>query len=134
VGVAEHPQAALTPASLPPASLLGARLAGDAGALRFAEAVFTQLTGPAGALAAAPPAARHALALHLSDLLLDSPLAAADDALALRLLSQPPLAAAFFQNLDLLYRHHSPLADPVGALLMRALEIAAAEESGPAGA
>ena len=122
-------------AGMPPASLLSERLAGDPGALRFAEAVFAQLTGPAGALGAAPPAARDALALHLSELLLSAPAVGENDALALRLIAEPPLAAAFFQNVDLLYRHDSPRADAVSALLMRALEIAAAEEeSGPAGA
>ena len=110
------------------ASVFRERLAGDPGAIAFAEAVFAQLLGPAGALGSAPPAARDALALQLTDLLLDSASGASDDALAERLLAEPAVAAAFFQNLDLLYEHPSPLADAVSALLMRALEIAAARE------
>ena len=109
-------------------TILRERLAADPGALLFAEAVFAQLVGPAGALRSAPPAVRDALALHLLDLVLGSAAGAADDLLALRLLAEPPLAAAFFQNLDLLYAHDSPHADAMSAVLMRALELAAAAE------
>jgi hypothetical protein len=111
------------------ASILRERLAADPGGLHFAEAVFAQLIGPAGALGAAPPATRDALALHLADLLLQSA-AGATDGLAHRLLAEPALAAAFFQNLDLLYTHSSAHADAVSALLMRTLELAAHAESG----
>ena len=121
------------PSRVPSALLLGERLADDPGALRFAEAVFTQLTGPAGAFGSAPPAARDALAIHLSDLL-HGLTTAANEALALRLVDEPALAAAFFQNLDLLYTHGSPVADPMSALLIRTLELAAEQESGLAGA
>lgn len=111
-----------------PGSLLRQRLSADPGAIPFAEAVLAQLIGPAGALAGAPPAARHALEIHLADLLLASA-APADDALAARLLAEPALAAAFFQNLDLLYAHESLHADAMSALLMRTLELAAAEDT-----
>ena len=108
--------------------MLRERLAADPGAIPFAEAVFAQLIGPAGALAGAPPAARDALELHLADVVLAA--AAADpDALARRLLAEPPLAAAFFQNLDLLYTHASTHADALSALLMRTLELAAEHEA-----
>ena len=112
------------------ASILRDRLAGDPGALRFAEAVFAQLVGPAGALGGAHAAARDDLAAELADVLLASGEGARDDALALRLLAQPALASAFFQNLDLLYEHSSAYADAASALLMRALELASREESG----
>jgi hypothetical protein len=51
-------------------------------------------------------------------LLLD-PLAEGAEA---RLLEDPAMLAAFFQNVDLLFDHHDPGADPVAALVMRALE------------
>ncbi|MDP9349132.1 MAG: hypothetical protein M3P24_08330 [Gemmatimonadota bacterium] len=39
-----------------------------------------------------------------------------------RLLAEPPMLAAFFQNVDLLFDHHDEAAEPVAALVMRALE------------
>ena len=127
MGVAQHPEATLTAASRAPGSLLRERLGADPGAIPFAEAVLAQLTGPAGAFAGAPHTARDALELHLADVVLAA--AATDpDELARRLLAEPPLAAAFFQNLDLLYTHTSPHADAVSALLMRTLELAAEHE------
>lgn len=112
------------------ASILRERFAEDRGALLFAEAVFAQLIGPAGALREAPAAVRDALARDVVDLLAASPEDPGDDVLALRLFERPPLAAAFFQNLDLLYSYSSPYADPVSTLLMRTLELAAAAEAG----
>ena len=106
-------------------TLLHELLAADPAALPFAEAVLAQLVGPAGALAGAPPAARDALAVHLADVILSSADAAAG---APRLLAEPPLAAAFFQNLDLLYTHESPHADAVSLLVMRTLELAAEQD------
>ena len=103
-------------------ALLREMLSADPGAIPFAEAVLAQLLGPAGALAGAPMAARDALANHLADTILAS--AAADETLAPRLLAEPPLAAAFFQNLDLLYTHASTHADAMSLLLMRTLELA----------
>ena len=101
----------------------------DPGALLFAEAVFAQLIGPAGALRNSPPSVRDSLANDVADLVLASPDDPGDDGLALRLFDQPPLAAAFFQNLDLLYSYPSPCADTVSTLLTRTLELAAAAES-----
>ena len=49
--------------------------------------------------------------------------AARVDAAALTLLANPPLLAAFFQNLDLLYAHGAPGATEVSLLLMRAMEL-----------
>lgn len=40
-----------------------------------------------------------------------------------RLVAEPPMLAAFFQNVDLLYLHHDPRADRVAGLVMRALEL-----------
>ena len=110
-----------------PGSVLRDRLAADPGAIPFAEAVLAQLIGPAGPLAGAPLAARDALERHLADVVLATP-GPDPDALARRLLAEPPLAAAFFQNLDLLYTHSSPSADSMSALLMRTLELAAEHE------
>jgi hypothetical protein len=45
-----------------------------------------------------------------------------DDA-ARTLLGNPPLLAAFFQNLDLLYQHDAPGAPAVSLLLMRTMEL-----------
>ena len=45
------------------------------------------------------------------------------DAAARLLLANPPLLAAFFQNLDLLYHHGAPGATEVSLLLMRAMEL-----------
>lgn len=59
---------------------------------------------------------------------LDLLLAPDGDAAAARLAAEPPMLAAFFQNVDLLYAHRDPGADPVAALVMRALE--RAEELG----
>jgi hypothetical protein len=55
-----------------------------------------------------------------------------DGVLVSRLLDEPALAAAFFQNLDLLYRYSSPSADAMGTMMMRTLELAAAVEAGRA--
>lgn len=41
---------------------------------------------------------------------------------AARLVGEPPMLAAFFQNVDLLFEHHDPGADAVAGLVMRALE------------
>ena len=109
-------------------SLLRERLAADPGARPFAEAVLTQLVGPAGPLSDTGMRFREALAIHIAEILLASSAAKPDDALALGLLSEPALAAACFQNLDLLYTHASFHADAMGALIMRTLELAAAEE------
>ena len=49
--------------------------------------------------------------------------AAQVDAAARALLDNPPLLAAFFQNLDLLYEHEAPGAAEVSLLLMRAMEL-----------
>jgi len=111
-------------------SILRDRLVADSGALYFAEAVFAQLVGPAGALGAAPAAARQELAAKLADILLASTAGGRSDDLALRLLAEPALAAAFFQNLDLLYTHSSSYADAASALLMRTLELASHDENG----
>ena len=119
----------MTAPLLAAASILRERLAADAGALLFAEAVFAQLIGPAGALRDAPGHTRDALAHDVADILLASPDDPGDDLLPLRLLHQPPLAAAFFQNLDLLYSYASRYSDPVGAVVMRALELAAIDEA-----
>ena len=45
------------------------------------------------------------------------------DAAARSLLARPPLLAAFFQNLDLLYHHGAPGATEVSLLLMRVMEL-----------
>ena len=45
------------------------------------------------------------------------------DAAARLLLANPPLLAAFFQNLDLLYHHGAPGSAEVSLLLMRAMEL-----------
>ncbi|MBW3628349.1 MAG: hypothetical protein KY464_03535 [Gemmatimonadetes bacterium] len=122
----------MTQPLLSAASILRQRLAHDQGALLFAEAVFAQLISPAGALREGPAEVRDALAHEVADLLLASPDDPGDEGLALRLLEQPPLAAAFFQNLDLLYSYASPYANRVGTLLMHTLELAAAAEADPA--
>jgi hypothetical protein len=113
-------------------ALLRERLAGDAGGVRFAEAICAQLLGPAGALGDAPDAEREALTERVATVVLESA-RARDDALALRLLGEPALAAAFFENLDLLYDSPSAYADAVGALVMRVLELAPGTDSGRAG-
>ena len=48
---------------------------------------------------------------------------AAIDDVARRLLAEPAMLAAFFQNLDLLYEHGAPGADAVALVLMRAMEL-----------
>lgn len=45
------------------------------------------------------------------------------DAAARRLLAEPPMLAAFFQNLDLLFEHRASGAEAVARLLMRAMEL-----------
>ena len=49
-----------------------------------------------------------------------------------RLLEDPPLAAAIFQNVDLLFTHGHPGADAVGSLVMRVVERAFEAEEGGA--
>ena len=99
-------------------------LASEPAAIPFAVAVTIQLTGPAGSLANAPPSEEAALARRVAEIVLRAGGELDGDALVARLLEEPPLAAAFFQNVDLLYAHHCPCAEPVGALIMRAMEIA----------
>jgi hypothetical protein len=41
---------------------------------------------------------------------------------AARLVREPPMLAAFFQNVDLLFEHRDPRAGAVAGLVMRALE------------
>ena len=45
------------------------------------------------------------------------------DDVARRLLAEPPMLAAFFQNLDLLFEHRVQGAEAVSLLLMRAMEL-----------
>jgi hypothetical protein len=45
------------------------------------------------------------------------------DDVARRLLAEPAMLAAFFQNLDLLFEHRAPGANAVSLLLMRAMEL-----------
>lgn len=45
------------------------------------------------------------------------------DTAARCLLRDPPLLAAFFQNADLLFEHDSEFANPISAIVMRALEL-----------
>lgn len=45
------------------------------------------------------------------------------DAPARRLIAEPEMLAAFFQNVDLLYAEAAIQADAVGAVVMRALEV-----------
>ena len=52
------------------------------------------------------------------------------DEAAFELASSPPMLAAFYQNVDLLYNAGFPDADAVSALIMRALEHSA-ELPGP---
>ena len=61
--------------------------------------------------------------LHACGALGGSPDPAQVDAAARALLANPPLLAAFFQNLDLLYQHRAPEATKVSLLLMRAMEL-----------
>lgn len=132
MGDAQHTEAPVTSAAAGVVPLLRERLAGDPGGRPFAEAVLAQLVGPAGALADTGTGFHEALALHISEILLASPGAGRDDALAHRLLAEPALAAAFFQNLDLLFTHGSVHAEAIGALVMRTVELAAAaDESAP---
>jgi len=103
-------------ASLPPE--LGPR------ALPFATAVVAQVAHPLGAPAAAHPSRRErAVGRRLVRLLAasvgDAPaVERAADALA----GDPPLLAAAFQNVDLLYAHACPAADRVSLLVMGAIE------------
>lgn len=106
-----------------PRDLLADRLGRTSEALPFAEAVVAQLTGAAGAMSGAPEAARLDLAREVAELLLSVRSGdQLDDAF-----SGPELAAAFFQNIDLLYLHGWAHADGVSALIMAA--IAAGEDA-----
>jgi hypothetical protein len=108
-------------------AIVRGRLAAHPAALPFAEAVVRQLTGAPGPLASAPVAAAEALAGRVAALLLA--VGRADvDSLAAGLLEEPELAAAVFQNLDLLYAHPWGRADSVSLLLGRVLELASRAE------
>ena len=87
----------------------------------FARAVATQLL----AAGRSAPAAVASVAELLGEGAV-APDAAAQDAAAL--LADPPLFAAAFQNVDLLFLASSPHADTVASRVMRALELAAARE------
>jgi hypothetical protein len=113
----------------PAAAVLEDALGAGHAALPFAAAVVRQLEGvpePGGGTRLRAPAAsaRTVAALVRG---CERPGGPADGAPA-ALAADPPLLAAFFQNVDLLYRYGHPHADAVGALVMRALE--ALDEAG----
>lgn len=91
---------------------------GREGALRFAAEVTGQAAHRHGT-GRDPAAEEQAVGSLVLDLVLRP---RAPDAPA-RLAAAPPLLAAFFQNVDLLYEHHDPGADAVSGLVMHALEI-----------
>ena len=95
-------------------ALLRSELAGAAAMLPFASAVVTQLARGAGAGAEAAIARRVAAMVRASA---GGPLEVAAEALC----ADPPLFAAFFQNLDLLFAAPVPEADAVSGLVMAAL-------------
>jgi hypothetical protein len=96
------------------------------GALPFLEAVVVQAAFPLGLdLPADERVEREREVAGLAlELLLGAEAAGAADpgAAAARLRRDPALLAAFFQNVDLLYRHAFAGADAVSLLVMRALE------------
>lgn len=91
---------------------------GEGSILHFAEAVVGQLAGTKGATADERATAHRVLALIRAAAAGRGGEAAAD------LHADPPLFAAFFQNLDLLVPADS-LGDAVSAVLLAALERAA---------
>jgi hypothetical protein len=97
------------------AALLGADLAGADALLPFAAAVVAQLAWSADAGAEAAIARRVAAMVRAASA---GPLEVA----AAELRADPPLFAAFFQNLDLLFAAPVPESDAVSALVMAALE------------
>jgi hypothetical protein len=108
----------------PAAAVLQEALGAGHAALPFAGAVVRQLDGvpePGGGTRPRDPAATagSVAALVRGCERADGPAGGAPAALA----ADPPLLAAFFQNVDLLYRHGYPHADAVGALVMGAVEL-----------
>lgn len=97
---------------------------GRAEALPFLEAVAGQVAHRHGEPEGDPREAELAAGVRALELLL----APEEEDAAGRLVSEPPMLAAFFQNVDLLYEHRDPHADAVAGLVMRALE--RAEEGG----
>jgi hypothetical protein len=99
-------------------ALLRAELADADAMLPFASAVVTQLAWGADAEAEAGIARRVAAMVRAAAA---GPLEVA----AVELRADPPLFAALFQNLDLLFAAPVPESDAVSALVMAALEGAA---------
>jgi hypothetical protein len=103
---------------------------GEESALTFLAAVVAQAALPLGLRVPEPElAGRESRVASLALAVLDP----ADAAAAERLRGEPVLLAAFFQNIDLLYRHGYPRADAVAMLVMRALEGFEDEPGGGAG-
>jgi hypothetical protein len=96
-------------------ALLRSELAGAEAMIPFASAVVTQLARGAEVGADMEIARRVAAMVRASS---TGPLEVAAEALR----SDPPLFAAFFQNLDLLFGAPVPESDAVSGLVMAALE------------
>jgi hypothetical protein len=89
-------------------------------ALPFLEAVVVQAAFPLGL--DLPAGERVEREREVARLALELLLGAEAEAAAARLRGDPALLAAFFQNIDLLYRHRFAGADAMSLLVMRALE------------
>lgn len=112
------------------------RRGGASAAAAFVEAVTVQAAFPLGLDAPPREWARRerAVADAVLSLLMDAGTGGAGPApgAPAQLRHDPPLLAAFFQNVDLLYAHGYRDADAVSALVMRALEGLDEDGSGPA--
>ena len=130
MAVAEHPEEAVRSEAGagdpggPSGTLLPDHLRIDDSARPFAEAVLDELTG----LGPFSAHERRRLESEIHGLVHGARTGARPEALAERLLSEPALAASFFQNVDLLYTHAYPGADAVSGLIVRVLEIAMQDE------
>lgn len=114
------------------ARVLRERLGEGSAALPFARAVLTQLTGTPGTAAPAPPRERRRTAEQVAELLRAGERGDPPEAPARALVAEPALAAAVFQNVDLLYAAGWPAADAISAVVMRTVELAA-ESNGEEG-
>lgn len=108
-----------------PLETLARDLRDDPLALPFARAVFTQLARAPGAYSDSHTHDIDALALRISALLRSA--ASGGSSMGDSLMAEPIMAAAFFQNVDLLYDSSFPRADAVSSAIMQALEGLSAE-------
>lgn len=111
-----------------PLEILASDLRDSPSALPFARAVFTQLARGPGAYAASSAPEIDSLARRISRMFHAAE--SGDSSIGDELAAQPLIAAAFFQNIDLLYDSRFPRADLVSVAIGQALQTLSEDDGG----